>query len=116
MKNIYVARISDADKLAGRYSSKTGHLACWSLESKGVSWSSYLFIPDLSATDMICFDVLFEEDFRKENDVNKGDRFKMSSPEGVADVEIIDIKQGEPINNLENKVPWGERSPYLKGE
>ena len=116
MKNIYEAKILNADLVAGRYSSKVGFLALWSLESKGVSWSSYLFIPDLTSTDKICFDVLFDDDFRKDNDIKTGDRYQMTSSEGPVEIEITGIRQGEPVNNIENKVPWKERSPFFKGE
>ncbi len=111
-KNIYTARINKDDELADRFCSKvTGQIDVWGLESKGVTWSIYLSIPDFSSTDVIVFDVLFDEDFRKDNDVKIGDRFQVTFPfpkhwrDRPYEIEITDIKQGEPINYLENKRP-----------
>ena len=80
-KNIYTARINKDDELADRFCSKvTGQIDVWGLESKGVTWSIYLSIPDFSSTDVIVFDVLFDDDFRKDNDVKIGDRFQVTFP------------------------------------
>lgn len=107
MKNIYVARIKRDKELLFNLSGppRTGRIETWILLSKDVSWTAYVVVPDFNLTDTFCFDVLFDDDFRKENDVNIGDHFQMSipAPAILRDIEIIDIKKGEPINNLENK-------------
>ena len=107
IKNLYVARIKvDDDLIAMLSEPRTGRLEVWNLESKGVSWSSYLYVPDFSGTDEFTFDVLFDDDFRADNDVRIGSRFTMSIQsyrKTEYEIEIIDIKKGDPINNLENK-------------
>ena len=107
-KTIYTARIAvDDELLANLGPDRIGCLESWNLMSQGASFSAYLFVPDLRTTDSFSFDVLFEENFRKYNEVKIGDRFPISipSPTILRQIEIIDIKEGEPINDLENKRP-----------
>lgn len=108
MKTIYTARIAvDDELLANLGPDRIGCLESWNLMSQGASFSAYLFVPDFRTTDTFSFDVLFEENFLKYNVVKIGDRFPISipSPTILRQIEIIDIKEGEPINDLENKRP-----------
>lgn len=107
-KPIYKARITvDDELLANLVPERVGCLESWNLMSQGASYSAYLIVPDLTSTDTFCFDLLFDDNFRKHKDVKIGDHFPISipSPTLLRQIEIIDIREDEPINNLENKRP-----------
>ena len=105
-KNIYTAKLNVDEELIRHFGSeKTGKIEMCSLHSKDVSWSTYFIVPDFASTDTVALDVLFDDDFRKENDVQTGDRFKVEfiGLSGLYEIEITGIEQGEPVNYLENK-------------
>ena len=111
-KNIYTARITADDELLAHLGpERTGCLESWSLMSQGASFTIFLFVPDLKSTDKISFDVLFDDIFRENNDVKIGDHFPVSipSPTLLRQIEITDIRVGEPINTMENKRPVKHR-------
>lgn len=107
-KTLYTARITADDELLNNLGpDRIGSLESWNLMSQGASFSVYLFVPDLRTTDTFTFDVLVEDNFKKHNDVKIGDRFPISipSPTILRQIEIIDIREGNPINDLQNKRP-----------
>ena len=107
-KTIYTARITVDDELLNNLGpDRIGCLESWNLMSQGASFSVYLFVPDLRTTDTFSFDVLVEDNFKKYNNVKIGDRFPISipSPTILRQIEIIDIREGDPINDLQNRRP-----------
>ncbi len=111
-KNIYTARINVDDELLSVLGpDRTGCMETWYLQSKGASYTAYLFVPDLNKTDTFSFDLLFDDEFRKHNDLKIGDHFPVTitHPDMLRQIEITGITQGEPINNRENKRPVRHR-------
>jgi len=107
-KKIFTARITADDELLAMLGpDRIGGMESWFLMSQGASYSVFLFVPDLNKTDAFSFDVLFEDNFLKNNEVKIGDRFPIAIPfpRTLRQIEIIDIQEGEPINNHENKRP-----------
>lgn len=107
-KKIFTAKITTDDELLAILGpDRVGCMESWNLMCQGASYSVYLFVPDLNKTDTFSFDVLFEERFLKDNDVKIGDHFPVTIPfpSTLRQIEIIDIKEGDPINNRENKRP-----------
>lgn len=117
-KTIYTARIKVDDELLNNLGpDRTGCMENWFLMSQGASFSIYLFVPDLNTTDTFSFDVLFDDEFRKYNDVKVGDHFPVSIPFPtiLRQIEIIGITEGEPINTLENKRPVKQSDKTVAG-
>ena len=107
-KKIFTARITADDELLAMLGpDRVGGMESWFLMSRGASYSVFLFVPDLNKTDVFSFDVLFEDNFLKNNEIKIGDRFPIAIPfpRTLRQIEIIDIQEGEPINNHENKRP-----------
>lgn len=117
-KNIYTARIAADDELLDVLGpERAGCMESWVLETQDSSFSIYLFVPDLRTTGTFDFDVLFDERFRKSNNVKPGDRFTVSIPfpKTLREIEITGIREDEPINNLENKRPVKQSLKTVKG-
>lgn len=112
-KNIYKARITNTEGLYDHLCSKTGKLTCAFLLQGDISWSAYLIVPDFRESDRIEFDILFDDDFRKDTVIKGGDRFQfdfgpVNNKAGLREIEIVDLVKGEPINYLENKKRYQE--------
>ena len=107
-KNIYTIRLLNTEVMASFPKDKAGKPAWLMLLQKDVEWSAYAVIPDFSETDRFDLDVIFDEEFRSTTEVNAGDVFDIDfgvvdKQIGVQKVEVLAIRQDNPINHLENK-------------
>ena len=107
-KQLYKARLLDINGLSDLFDPKAGKESMAFIISADAQWSTYFIVPDLKATDILELDILFDEEFRKTNDIEAGSRFNIdlgmvNKAAGIREIEIVEIFYGEPINHIENK-------------
>jgi hypothetical protein len=107
-KNIYTVRVLDVGDLPDLHKEKTGKLNWITIVQKDAQWSAEAVLPDFSVTDRFDLDVIFEDEFRKTNDVNAGDRLMLSfgrfaGKECMREAQVLGIRKDKPINHLQNK-------------
>lgn len=107
-KNIYTVRVLDVGDLPDLLKEKAGKLNWITIVKKDAQWSAETLFPDFSVTDQFDLDVIFEDEFRKTNEVNAGDRLNISfgrvaGKECKCEAEVLGVRKDKPINHLQNK-------------
>ena len=106
-KNIYTVRLLNGE-IGSFPKDKVGKPTWLCLLQGDVSWSAYAVLPDLSQTDCFDLDIIFDDDFRSNTEVNEGDVFDLDfaivdKNIGIQKIEITGIRKDRPLNHLENK-------------